>query len=207
MSLIEQDKESQNKPLSAVLRARELLRDVTPLNSDCGKLCGRACCDVDDPNAGMLLFPGEETLYTDWRLIRLEGFPNTPVPLLHCSGECDRNDRPLACRVAPLIPAIRRGKVSVEMDRRCGEMCPLVEHGITALRQDFVQAVRDAAQILADDPVCCDYVRRLTIHLDMAKRLLASIIAPERPAAAQGSRFQLNHADDISAEEQRDVQQ
>ena len=50
--------------LEAVLRARELLRDVTPLRRDCGQICGAACCGCDeDGQGGMLLLAGEERLY------------------------------------------------------------------------------------------------------------------------------------------------
>ena len=38
-----------------------LFRNITPLNIDCGKLCGGKCCKGDD-KTGMLLFPGEEKL-------------------------------------------------------------------------------------------------------------------------------------------------
>ncbi|MEG1472022.1 MAG: hypothetical protein RSD76_06230, partial [Clostridia bacterium] len=49
------------KVLSA---ARELLADVTPLKTNCGKLCGGACCQADESGEnGMLLFPFEETFY------------------------------------------------------------------------------------------------------------------------------------------------
>ncbi len=51
-----------------LLRAREILRDVTPLPADCGMYCGAACCASPEEGAdetGMLLFPGEEALYTD----------------------------------------------------------------------------------------------------------------------------------------------
>ncbi len=47
--------------LSAVLSARAALSDLTPLLTDCGRLCGVACCKGDE-QTGMLLFPGEEAL-------------------------------------------------------------------------------------------------------------------------------------------------
>ena len=43
-----------------VSRARRLLADLTPLQTDCGALCGGACCKGDE-GTGMLLFPGEDT--------------------------------------------------------------------------------------------------------------------------------------------------
>ena len=54
--------------LEAVIRARDLLSDVTPLKTDCGRICGGACCQPDeDGQGGMLLFPGEEGLYDPCR--------------------------------------------------------------------------------------------------------------------------------------------
>ena len=48
--------------LSAVLSARAALSDLTPLLTDCGRLCGFACCKGDEQTS-MLLFPGEEALF------------------------------------------------------------------------------------------------------------------------------------------------
>ena len=50
----------------ALLAARDLLEQVTPLSTDCGALCGAACCQDspdEDSVAGMLLFPEEAPLY------------------------------------------------------------------------------------------------------------------------------------------------
>jgi hypothetical protein len=47
-------------------KARELLADVTPLKTDCGKVCGAKCCrSLEDEETGMLLFPGEEEAYLE----------------------------------------------------------------------------------------------------------------------------------------------
>ena len=46
------------QPLEAVMEARKLLSQVTPLKRDCGRYCGGACCEPDeDGQGGMLLFP------------------------------------------------------------------------------------------------------------------------------------------------------
>ncbi len=48
----------------ALFAARSLLEEVTPLKSDCGRICGAACCaSLEGEETGMLLFPGEEALY------------------------------------------------------------------------------------------------------------------------------------------------
>ena len=48
----------------ALRKARALLEGETPLNRDCGGLCGAACCQPDEDGlGGMLLFPGEAAFY------------------------------------------------------------------------------------------------------------------------------------------------
>ena len=44
--------------MERILRARELLESHTPMKSDCGALCGGACCKGSDED-GMALLPGE----------------------------------------------------------------------------------------------------------------------------------------------------
>ncbi len=45
-------------------KAREILAEVTPLKTDCGKVCGARCCrSLEGEETGMLLFPGEEAYY------------------------------------------------------------------------------------------------------------------------------------------------
>ena len=78
--------------------ARALLSDVTPLKSDCGRLCGGACCQPStEETQGMLLFPGEEALYAG-----LDGYRVLDCAegkLLICAGHCRREERPLSCRI------------------------------------------------------------------------------------------------------------
>lgn len=38
------------------MKAYRMLEKLTPLQGDCGKLCGSRCCGGDD-SRGMLLFP------------------------------------------------------------------------------------------------------------------------------------------------------
>ena len=113
----------------ALARARALLADITPLKDDCGRVCGHACCAPDeDGQGGMLLFPGEEIFYSPLP----NGFLLSPdasvVPngrLLTCAGECARKDRPLACRLFPLLPVLKNGVVRAV--REAGEAlyaCP-----------------------------------------------------------------------------------
>ena len=146
---------------AALLAARELLREATPLKADCGRTCGAACCQPypaqDGQPSGMYLFPGEERLYgpndawarivpTDWVAA------GRSVPLLVCQGTCPRESRPLACRLFPLS-ARREGEgFSLRLDPRGWAVCPLMPHGIAALDPAFVAAARAAlAALWADD--------------------------------------------------------
>ncbi len=139
-------------PLDPVIAARELLNTLTPLKRDCGRSCGAACCQSDeDGQGGMLLFPGEETLYASLP----EGWSIQPdsavIPeglVLVCDGRCDRSTRPLSCRLFPLLPT----RTGARMDRRAWAVCPLMESGKRGLDPDFVQAVEQAGRILYAHP-------------------------------------------------------
>ena len=149
----------------AVLAARELLENLTPLKTDCGRLCQGACCQGDEAT-GMLLFPGEEALYEDCAFARVvpTGFSlgGTPAQLLVCDGRCDRKNRPLACRLFPLFLKFREDQPPVlRMDARARAVCPLTDYGMKALDPEFKQAARRAYDLLLEDKVCAAYLRAL----------------------------------------------
>lgn len=135
-----------------ILRAREAIGALTPMLDDCGCLCGAACCKPDeDGQGGVYLFPGEEALMEGASWGRIE--PDAFAPMFVCDGPCDRDLRPLACRIFPLTPVRREdGRWSVRMDARARAMCPLVRGGIRGLNPEFVKAARRAVRILAEDP-------------------------------------------------------
>ena len=147
--------------LRALKDAYALLGDLTPLKTDCGRLCGAACCQGDETGEnGMLLFPYEEWFYRK----PIDDFPFhlTKDDRLYqggwrlvCQGRCPRNARPLACRLFPLrlrLETADQGahtQVVPEIDPRSWLCCPLPEQGgLRAMRQDFVEAARQAGQRL-----------------------------------------------------------
>lgn len=144
---------------------RRLLEDVTPLKTDCGRVCGGACCrSLEGETTGMLLFPGEEDLYEE-----AEGFSMQPVTgglLLICPGRCDRRERPLACRLFPLLPLLRADGIHVAVDARARAVCPLSRHGKDALDPAFVEAVRKAGELLAEDPQQAAFLQQVTQEHD-----------------------------------------
>lgn len=141
--------------------ARDMLENLTPLKSDCGALCGGACCrSLEGETTGMLLFPGEEDTY-----VGLEGWTLTETKhgwLVMCPGHCDRSNRPLSCRIFPLLPVIRENQIRVATDARARAVCPLSKQGKAAMDQAFVSAVRRAGEILLQDQEQREMLQRLT---------------------------------------------
>ena len=128
--------------MNAVLAARELLKDLTPLKTDCGRLCQGACFARVVPTGFSL--------------------GGTPAQLLVCDGRCDRKNRPLACRLFPLFLKFREDQTPVlRMDARARAVCPLTDYGMKALDPEFKQAARRAYDLLLEDKVCAAYLRAL----------------------------------------------
>ena len=141
----------------ALRKAREMLETVTPLKTDCGRVCGARCCrSLEGEETGMLLFPGEEACYAGkpgWKLRK------TPSgTLLVCPGDCARDERPLACRIFPLLPVIRDGEVKVAADQRARDPA-------------FAETVREAGKILTEDAAQRTFIERMTEEQDELKSL------------------------------------
>ncbi|MBQ7656378.1 MAG: hypothetical protein IJS41_07715 [Clostridia bacterium] len=154
--------------LEAVLEARRMLDSVTPLKADCGRSCGGACCQPDeDGQGGMLLFPGEDVLYaplpTGFSICE-DSAVLPGMKLLTCSGTCNREDRPLSCRLFPMLPT-RNG---AKMDWRAWAVCPLMESGKRGLNPAFVEAVKEAGKILY---ACPEHAAFLDALHDFNERL------------------------------------
>ena len=134
---------------AAVSAAREKLKNVTPLKKDCGRVCDARCCrPLEGEETGMLLFPGEAEAYADregW-VVRHAAQGDIVV----CPGTCDREERPLSCRLFPLLPLIGDdGAIRVVTDLRARAVCPLARQGKSALDPEFIDAVREAGELLA----------------------------------------------------------
>ena len=143
-----------------LLRARRELSRVTPTSGDCGRLCDAACCRGGD---GMWLFPGEAALYeslSDPSFADERADGNYDYDVLRCThdgGGCDRETRPLACRIFPCFPmAVRspytgRYTIRVTVDPRAARVCPLLHEGSPAMSPRFRHAVRRAGRLLLRD--------------------------------------------------------
>ena len=154
----------------ALAEAREMLAEITPLKKDCGQMCGARCCrSLPGEETGMLLFPGEESLYRDregWRVLDTE-----QGMLVICPGTCRREERPLSCRIFPLLPILRGTEIKTATDLRARPVCPLAQIGKKALDPAFVAAVAEAGRRLAEDEEQAAFLRKLTEGQDALKKL------------------------------------
>ena len=160
-------------------KARELLRDVTPLTFDCGRRCGAACCQGGGED-GMLLFPYEERYYTgvSWA----KTVSGRLGSRLICEGKCQRENRPLACRIFPLvIRAIGQEDGSIRaniiMDVRAWPVCPLMASGRKGLKTEFIQAVKQAAELLLREDKHRAFLLELSKELDRYEEMKQSFLA------------------------------
>ena len=156
-----------------------LLDRVSPIDGDCGRLCGAACCTCGDAekygteeDLGIYLYPGEHKIHNkkaDWLCWTVEAaedyeFPESwtgPVYFVKCKTPpvCPRSMRPFQCRTYPLSPYIsEEGLLElVYNDEELPYECPLIEQQIP-LNDDFVKATYTVWSHLIRDPLIYDLV-------------------------------------------------
>lgn len=132
----------------------EFYGDTTPLSVDCGKLCHGACCKSnDDEEAGMYLFPGEEKIFEnnpDFKIVPSEfEYGDKYANILICKGTCDRDLRPLSCRIFPVIPYIKGDKIRLIFDPRAKSVCPLSQlPDFSQLDKSFIKKTECVVKLL-----------------------------------------------------------
>ena len=148
--------------LDTILRAYAAIGERTPLCSDCGVLCGAACCESDgDGQGGVDLLPGEIELIGNAEWMETSHDPSMDAEMIVCTAMCEREKRPFLCRIFPLCPVVGRdGKWTVRMDARARAMCPLARGGVRGLDPQFVRGCVRAVRILAKDPDGTDFLAR-----------------------------------------------
>lgn len=150
-----------------------ILSSHTPLRGDCGKACNKACCEGDKDGDGMYLFPGEEQMYDSlpsWAAISETDFEYSKgkfAPLFSCDGVCDRDMRPLSCRIFPLSPYISpEGELSVIVDPRARGMCPLSALYVSDFEPKFVDAVSRVGIELMKNPETKQFLTAFSRMID-----------------------------------------
>ncbi len=150
------------------------LGSKTPLKVDCGKLCNGACCEVTDEITGMYLFPCEDIRYKklpSWAKIYVTDFEwraGETNLLFTCDGTCDRDRRPLSCRIFPLVPYAHKGeKMRLIMDPRGKGICPLASAiKIEDLDNSFVKSVYAAMKLCMKVKECREFIYAQSETLD-----------------------------------------
>ena len=92
---------------------------------------------------------------------------NYGYPMVICSGECDRAERPLACRIFPLFPLVTEedGKINIKVIRDPrATMCPIVRSS-KKVDPKFVRQVRMAARYLVRDEKILDSMKNVSLEL------------------------------------------
>lgn len=162
--------------ISVIDAARRLLADETPLESDCGALCGHRCCMDFDPEheTGVYLIPGELGLYDgseDWLKWKFHATAvyefapswehHSQIPFMICQKLCQREKRPLDCRTYPLVPFLcEDGSLEMRYAPWAKGVCPLADgYELEQLRPAFRLAARQAWELLIQDPEMLDHVR------------------------------------------------
>lgn len=115
-----------------------ILGDETPLKTNCGRLCGRKCCSESDAGEGMYLYPFEEKMFREGATFAKISesdfmYGDEYAGFITCDGYCEREKRPLACRIFPLVPYVDKdGALTVIYDPRAVGFCPLENAHITS---------------------------------------------------------------------------
>lgn len=147
---------------------------LTPLETDCGRLCGARCCR-GGAGEGMLLFPHEEEALAACAPPDARRILDAPAGrLLVCGGTCAREARPLACRIFPLLPLLGEdGIVRAAVDPGAWKLCPLARQiESVRLSAPFVRAVRRVGRLLTRDGDCLRELRARTAEAERLLRLL-----------------------------------
>lgn len=145
-------------------RANEIIGDKTPLKKDCGLVCDGACCKGDS-DTGMLLFPFEEST--------LEVKEKDGVRLAVCDGHCNRDERPLSCRIFPFFPYVTTdGKIKVIPDIRGINICPLISHcEEVSFDRGFIYRVKKVGRLLYGDEHCRKFLIDTSREIDALSAL------------------------------------
>lgn len=168
----------RKKTYQAIYR---LLDRVSPISTDCGQLCGAACCSCGgdgsgeeslDYDMGIYLLPGEEKLFSmeeDWLKWSIEyaedyDFPDSwfgKIYFIRCKTppHCPREMRPLQCRFFPLTPYLTEEN-ELKLILSPVELpytCPLIADKMK-LEKRFIKATYTVWSHLIRDPLIYDLV-------------------------------------------------
>ena len=154
----------------------EKLDKVSPVEYDCGKLCGEICCTYDEEdyeNKDLIIYllPGEELIHKDDESFELRHYTIDEIDYPYswkdgvytviCKNplECNRKIRPIQCRSFPLIPHISKDmKFHLIYDEsEYPYRCPLINENIE-LNDDFIKETYNVWRLLLKNRLVYDLV-------------------------------------------------
>ena len=154
----------------------ENLDEVSPVDYDCGKLCGEICCTYDNEdfkNKDLIIYllPGEEQIYENDKTFELKHFKIEEIDYPRSWKEgvytvicrnppnCNRNLRPIQCRTFPLIPHISKDfRFHLIFDEsEYPYRCPLITENMR-LNDDFIKETYKAWRLLLKNKLIYDLV-------------------------------------------------
>ena len=159
-----------------------LLDEASPLDTDCGLLCGAACCqqDASEEEMGMYLLPGEASVHDrndpwlDWSEDDAEDydFPESwtgkvDFVCCHGPGSCRRELRPVQCRTFPLAPHLTEdGRLCMIInDMELPYACPLITN-YEKLNPQFIINAHKAWKLLIKEQRIRDLVEEDSRYRD-----------------------------------------
>jgi len=165
-----QSSKNKNELITLIYKAYDIIGNFTPIKADCGKLCDKICCKGEE--AGMLLFPGEETIFdgiVGFNIEEIEYMDTNGIKLLMCDGECERAMRPFSCRIFPVAPYIdKNGNIDAIPDIRGRRMCPIWD--LKHVDKNFINAVKKAFELLAENDKMLKLMKLISREVDELKR-------------------------------------
>ena len=160
----------------SIKRIYKRLDEVSPVDFDCGTLCGEVCCvyDADESHAEELvlyLLPGEELMYEnsdEFELYYMDSseikYPHSwkdSIYLVKCKNppKCDRSIRPIQCRTFPLVHnKSKNGEFHLVLDEtEFPYICPIIRDHIK-LNEDFINVTYEIWKKLITNPLVYDLV-------------------------------------------------
>ena len=177
-SIIHKKIKSINMEISKeqIKKIHKVLNRVSPVDYDCGKLCGEICCLYDDEDYSnddliIYLLPGEEALYENSESFELKHFTLNEISYpyswkdgvytVKCLNppNCQREIRPIQCRTFPLIPHIDKNNhfYLIYDESQYPFRCPLIENSIE-LNEDFITETYKTWRFLLKNRLIYDLV-------------------------------------------------
>lgn len=159
-----------------ILKKEDLIKDCyslfknkTPLKYDCGLLCGGRCCK-GDTETGMIVFPGEKELLNECFAVKQS---ECGYDISVCKGGCDRNKRPLSCRIYPLFPLALKdnnGNIYIDVIKDPRADCPITKNDMEFSRS-FIRAVKLCGEYLLLNEETKTFLLELSAEIDEISEL------------------------------------